>query len=342
MPISYPVEYQDEITISEEKYKDFTKIIDNLTEDIENQGLTKEKLEGYWYNIKEYQKDLPNLVHDINNELLVISHKLLKKEDLKENKKAIEKLFLWETEYKINEIYQLAINRAKILWLGLEFVIQNLGSVYKITLDKEGKIIDRHSWAFIEKTWTKESTIKSLLKTFIPNLVKKIDWENIEVVKRFDINNIPVSRIISNTFKNSKEAWATKIKFVLTYWPARQMEIIKITDNWQWMSKDIIENTLFKKWVSSKENWQWIWMYWLVKDFLKYWWELEVHSLTKDWKFIEANYWYQSVQDNKINTLSIEEHNIEPEIIERNDEFIGNTWSQFVFKYAERFNLKNK
>jgi nitrogen fixation/metabolism regulation signal transduction histidine kinase len=91
-----------------------------------------------------------------------------------------------------------------------------------------------------------------LVRLFKKVVKIKPNAEDIYITKRFDVNNIPVARVFSNTFKNAKEAGATKIKVVVTYGPLTKMDILKIIDNGAGMSKDVIENVLFKQGKSTK------------------------------------------------------------------------------------------
>ncbi len=322
-----------------DKYNELREIIEEMLIRIENNNLSHDDLKSYWGKITQYRDVLPNLVHDLNNELLILKSLILEGKDLTAAKKSLEKLFLWQLDYDINEVYNLAIEKAKALGLELEFLINNWGSVYEIIIDKAWKVVSKYDGAYSIKK-TSQSKF-SLVRLFKKVAKIKSNAEDIYITKRFDVNNIPVARIFSNTFKNAKEAGATKIKVVVTYGPLTKMDILKIIDNWKGMTKNVIENVLFKKGVSTKWT-QWIWMYWLAKDFLKFWWDIEVHSLLENWEYFEAHYSDLSLKNkDNIVPLDIKQYLTDYQT-DKIDKFFNQPGTQFVFKYSQVYNEKRK
>jgi len=205
-------------------------------------------------------------------------------------------------------------------------LIENIWSDYPINIDKEWKVLLKHIWAFGEKIEYNDTA--SLLERVKSNLYKffsndTISYDEIKLLKFWEIQWIPVSRIIWNLFKNAKEAGATKVYVTIT--KSYTKDILIVSDNGPWIDESIVKNVLFKKWISTKGENRWIWMHFLWKKFLEEKGsELQIVSLDEDWEGIEVLYfptfWLWKITEDNIISENIEDIElIDKEFLERKE-----------------------
>jgi hypothetical protein len=161
-------------------------------------------------------------------------------------------------------------------------------------------------------------------------------WDNFKNI--YPDIQLEARRIFQNLIKNSKEAWANRltITFWMLIWSWRLL--MKYIDNWAWMSFDIMKDTLFIQWESTKWNsWTniWEWMHGLARWFDERNVELDIYS-------VSLNNWYVWAWFTKWVFSDIVEWKEELLwLIETtktwyyNEDFPHETWTEFVLKFPK-------
>jgi len=232
------------------------------------------------------RNDYPALRHDLNNDFLWIRFCIDQSKEIPDDYlRGFKEFFLEDVNYSWADLYKVASEYAVNYWLNLNFYINHWLSKYKISLDRNWKVMERHIWCYGVKE-IKQSVVWNLLSMFW--IEKTPRYDEIKLLKNIPFDGLPVRRILWNLLKNAKEAWAKTVNVSILY--TFSQDIIIVSNDGPSMTVEEIENVLFKKGVSSKGENRGIWMYYLAKDILESDWEIQVISINENMETIEANY----------------------------------------------------
>lgn len=272
---------------------------------------------NHWDNIKDLW-----LRHDYNNAIMFLWQmqmsidKIIEPinnciENFNYAKNSVAEILNIKSSYNINDIKN---------------IILELSFINDITIDLV--ILD---WYF------NENNALTVEKWDITNKADYLfTWDNFKNI--YPDIQLEARRIFQNLIKNSKEAWANRltITFWMLIWSWRLL--MKYIDNWAWMSFDIMKDTLFIQWESTKWNsWTniWEWMHGLARWFDERNVELDIYS-------VSLNNWYVWAWFTKWVFSDIVEWKEELLwLIETtktwyyNEDFPHETWTEFVLKFPK-------